>query len=369
MIICFNCSPETKKALDSLLESGQYEDYGDIISLAIENLLVIQEEILKSGSHVIETNSKEDLRLFERPSAYSAKVSNEATQRSSDRAASFSVPTIFKLDDLEGSSPPLAEPPDDVWAIGQEVLIDRWIFGQYNRLLPAKASCRALLRLLLKQPKGILVEEGSRRIAKEAVGLGDFLVRHDKENRISRDDALSTAFPSTGENSDKSRLRFENQFVAGVNRQGQISGLLMDLKLINGNGRKSTGLMLTEVGWQFATLPNPILDNFQEAPTDKFSEDEKQLLINHIAESVPVEHFAYRVILRKILEGANTPETVDSALLEYAPGGKNRSLSKSFLASQRSGAISRMADLGLVKRARDGVRVFYVVTEIGMKFV
>ena len=369
MIVCFNCSAGTKRALDSLLETGQYGDYSEAISLAIMNMAMLQEEVLKKGGLVIEAAAEADGRALERTISYS---STQGSRRRRDEHSvdmeHLTVPAIFALDGLEDSRPPLADLPDDIWAIGQEIPLDRWLFGQYNRLLPAKASCRALTRLLLTQPKGVLLEGGAERIAKEAAALGDFLVHHDEQNDIARDDALSTAFPSTGENGEKGRLRYANQFVASVNKQGQVSGLLMGLKLINSRGRKGTRLMLTEVGWRFATMPNPLLDGLQQIPTQKFSEDERDYLLDHIARSVPVEDFAYCVILRTILMGNDTPDMVDAALLQHVPQDGDRSLSKSFLSSQRSGAISRMTDLGLVERVRDGVRVSYLATDIGEKY-
>lgn len=369
MIVCFNCSTETKKALDFLIESGQYKDYNEAISLAIMNLAVLQEEVLKSGGVVIGADAEANSRANERTVSFSAQGLGNPSQEFNLTAKPLTVPAIFQLDGLTDSPPPLADLPDDIWAIGQEIPLDRWIFGQYNKLLPAKASCRALAHLLISEPKGVLLEEAAQQIAEKAAALGDFLAHHDEQNDIARDDALSTAFPSTGKNSDKSRLRYANQFVASVNKQGQVSGLLIDLKLINSKGRKGTRLMLTEIGWQFATMPNPILDGSQETPTQKFSEDERNFLLNHIAQSVPVEDFAYRAILTAILKGENTPDTVDAALLEYVPQDTDRSLSKSFLSSQRSGAISRIADLGLVERVRDGVRVSYIATDIGEKYL
>lgn len=369
MIVCFNCSTETKATLDSVIQSGQYKDYSQAISLAIMNLAVLQEEVLKSGGMVIGAGTDTGLRVSENPMQYSVQSPSTPLQQLGLRTGGAIIPKLFRLDGLPDSPPSLADVPDDIWTIGQEIAIDRWVFGQYNRLLPAKASCRALAHLLLGQPKGILLEDVAHRIAKEAAVLGDLLANHDDENDIARDDALSTAFPSTGRKSDKSRLRYANQFVASVNRQGQVSGLLMDLKLINTKGRQATRVMLTEVGWQLATMLNPILDSLQDRPTQKFSEHERCLLLTHIARSVPVEDFAYRAILRAILTGQNTPDAVDTALMENVPQGANRGLSKSFLSSQRSGAISRMTDLALVERVRDGVRVSYVVTDAGNKYV
>jgi hypothetical protein len=368
MIVCFDCSTEAKESLDSLLKSGGYKDYSEVISLAIMNLAVLQKEVLKSGGIVIGAAGDTERGVWERMASPRVQSSGEQQWQDDPAAEPVAVPTIFQLNGLTDLTIPLAELPDDIWAIGQEVPLDRWIFGQHNRLLPAKASCRALTHLLLSQPKGVLLEEAAQQIAKEAAVLGDFLTHYDEQNGIPRDDALSTAFPSTGENSDKSCLRYANQFVASVNKQGQVSGLLMDLKLINSTGRKAACLMLTEAGWKFATMPNPVLDNLQETPTQKFSEDERDFLLDHIARSVPVEDFAYRVILGAILKGVNTPDALDAALVEYAPQGTDRSLSQSFLSSQRSGAISRMTDLGLVQRVRDGVRVSYTVTDVGERY-
>jgi hypothetical protein len=145
--------------------------------------------------------------------------------------------------------------------------------------------------------------------------------------------------------------------------------LLTDLKLINHSRGEEPLIWLTEMGWRFALLRNPVLDEGQEKPTRKFSVEETAFLLDHIARSVPIEAFAYRTILTAILQGADTPEKIDTVLQKYAPQDRSRNLTVSFLSSQRSGAISRMADLGLVTRIRDGVRVFYTVTDAGKQFV
>ena len=54
---------------------------------------------------------------------------------------------------------------------------------------------------------------------------------------------------------------------------------------------------------------------------------------------------------------------------KYLSEDRASDLSQSFLASQRSGAVSRMSDLGLIERRREGVRVFYAVTDDGRAFL
>jgi len=385
MIICFKCSHETKEALDNLLEGGEHKDYSEVISVAIANMVVLQAQVDKTGVLVIGEAEQgyralsDHLREAETSPSRSSpsgrkrhfRLGSTATSRKSGAKGQparshVAVPDVFLLDDLQDVQRQVANPPTDIWVIGQEVPLDRWLFGQYNRLLPAKASCRALAHFLKTSPSGVPLRVAAPFIAEKAAILGDFLASHDVQHEIGRDDALSTAFPSIGDNGEKGRLRYANQFVASANSNGQLSGLLIDLKVINYSRRRDPLLQLTEIGWRFATSRNPILDGEQETPTQRFSSEEITFLCKHIANSVPAEDFAYRVILAALADGANTPGTVDAALQRHVP--QDRDLSKSFLASQRSGAISRMSDLELVARIRHGVRVSYAITARGQQY-
>lgn len=378
MIICFNCSLETKEALDDLVTAGQYKDYGEAISSAVMNLMVLQAEILKKGAIVFGTEGQPETQRYNSQPVVPAsqQVSYNVSEQLnlevgdvSNQIIKSGIPEIFLRNDISSKPPELASMPSDVWAPGSKVPLDRWLFGQYNKLLPAKANCRALAHMLSNEPKGVPISKAASAIAQKAVALGEFLAQHDEQNAIGRDDTFSTAFPLAEENAEKGLSRYANQFVASVNKSGQVSGLLIDLKLINYVGRKEVRLLLTEIGWRFAILPNPILDGIQEVPTWKFSFEERKFFLEHIVQSVPAEDFAYRTILSAILEGANTPETIDTVLQELVSPNTDRIFSKSFLSSQRSGAISRMADLNLVTRVREGVRVLYTVTDIGKQYL
>jgi Arc/MetJ-type ribon-helix-helix transcriptional regulator len=380
LIVCFESSSRTKTQLDSLIESGQYKDYSEAISSALENLIVLQNELSGKGALIIESR-KESISLRSQPKSGRSSKRGKAAQRTKEattkenleseaflRNIPTQVPDIFLSGDISRPLSSLASSPGDVWAMGQEVPLERWIFGQYNRLLPAKASCRALAHLLDGKPNGVSLDEAASRISEEALALGSFLTHRDKQNGTKRDEALSTAFPSPDREIEKSRLRYAHQFVASISKQGKVSGLLIDLKLINHTGGKNPRLKLTEAGWNFAKLRNPVFDGDAPEATQKFTAEERSFLLNHISSSVPAEDFAYRTILVAVDGGAQTPEKVDSALQEHVSQTAGRSLTKSFLASQRSGAISRMADLGLIKRERDGVKVSYVVTDVGKQY-
>jgi Arc/MetJ-type ribon-helix-helix transcriptional regulator len=357
LIVCFESSSRTKTQLDSLIESGQYRDYSEAISSAVENLTVLQNELSGGDALIIESAGKSaSLRLH--PESGEASRRGKMVQRTKranakkhSRPKAFlqniptEVPEVFLLDDIGKPFTSPANPPGDVWTMGQNVPLERWIFGQYNRLLPVKASCRALAHLLDGKPNGVSLDEAASRISEEALTLGRLLAHRDKLSGTKRDEALSTAFPSPDREIEKSRLRYANQFVASISKQGKVSGLLMDLKLINHTGTKNPRLQLTEAGWGFAKLRNPVLDGDAPEATQKFTAEE-----------------------RSVDGGAQTPDELDVVLREHVSQDAGRSLTKSFLASQRSGAVSRMADLELITRERTGVKVFYVVTDLGKQY-
>ncbi len=272
------------------------------------------------------------------------------------------IPAIFLLPTQKLTNCEAAPLPNCVFVAGHDVPVDRWIFGQHNKILPVKASCRALAALC-RDARGIPLKAAAD-IAAQAAKLGDYLRQTDTSHLVSRDDALALAFPSTeSEAGDKARLRFANQFVASANKQGQLSGLPVDLKLVNYISAKEGRLSLTGAGWQFAAMPNPILDRSAGDMVAKFSDEEIEFLVGHIRDNVPVEDCAYRTVIRALNGGANTPEKLDDYLAQFVPARVDKPFTRAFLTTQRSGVISRMSDLGMLRRSREGIKVTYVTTE------
>jgi len=96
---------------------------------------------------------------------------------------------------------------------------------------------------------------------------------------------------------------------------------------------------------------------------------EIQLLLRHITKNVPTEDYAYRTILVLIDEGINTPSQIDEVLKNRIPLSAGRNLGQSFLSAQRSGTISRMTDLCLIDRERDGINMSYKITSSGKDYL
>jgi hypothetical protein len=372
MIICVNVERNTKEQMDQLIRAGEYRDYSELISLAVGNQFLLHNSgaetltLPTDGSQPMVAEHHVSMPPRETISAFH---SGSVNGRPQDVGA---LPEIFRLVDDHRDPTSFAALPNDAFAIGMEVPVDRWIFGQHNKLLPVKVNLRALANLLRDDSPsgGLQLDRAATEIASAAVILGDLLRNLDSRNEKHRDEALGIAFPgSDPSNSDKSRLRYASQFVGAMSRAGLMTGMLVDLKLVNHDKHKSPRILLTESGWRFAQLSNPILDGSDRESGSKFSAEEMEFMLSHIAVAVPVEYFAFKATLSSITSGSDTPEALDAALKKYLPVRKEKPFTDAFLTTQRAGVISRMADLGLVSRNRSGSNVKYLVTIRGEQFM
>ncbi len=371
MLMCFDVKPEAKKALDSIMVTGQFADPSEAISTALATYDALCRAHATGGQKAVD-----ELLCLGAHAAPAPKHSAE-TVRVRERQQEPTCPTPV-LPDLfalrspiqEGQSlpAPLTPPPAE-----PVVPPPRWLFGQYNKFLPVKASCRALLNLQHDSPKGIPLSKASDRIAAEACKLGDFLSRLDRRQLRGREQALAAAFPVSAANGAQSQIRFANQFVGSL-RQGKLIGFPAALLLVACDTSKDSRLSLTRAGIEFATLENPVFDTDREHATQRLSAAEIQFLLDHIKHFAPQELCAYTSILDGIAEGSNSPDTIDAYLarrfqLTVAVEAKTpNEITQTFLTTQRTGAISRMADLGLIAREKTGIKVAYLITQSGQDF-
>lgn len=368
MIVCFNCSLDTKSQLDQLVASGDYADHSQAIAAAIQNLTVIHSELGGGASIVIERDnlavSSEASGLVSPPASQSdAVIAAHATPPNRAKNAS-TVPALFHV---QRETPQ----PSQFAALqksssGKAGTVDAWMFGQFNRLLPAKVTCRALVGIIANGEDRQPLEKLAKSIANEAAKLGQYLAALDEKRHLGRDEAMAIAFPKHP-SEFKSVQRFANQFVASANKEGELSGLGVSLKLIGRHPSYAEGISLTEAGWQFGMMENPLLDGIPASNFQKFGDDEISFLLDYIVASVPAEASAYRTILAEVSRGALTPDDLDAALMSL-PGHSKKTL-RQYVSTQRSGAICRMADLDLIGRSRTGTRVSYVLTPRGKDFL
>jgi hypothetical protein len=358
VILCLEIDSSTKANLDELLKLGQYDDFSQAVCVAISNQLLLHQHARRAGGSFVVPSDD--------PAAKLPKKSDSALLPT--RQNQLKIPRLFSTPACLPQECELAAIPGDAFVSGAVVPVDRWIFGQHNKLLPVKASCRALASMIADN-RGIPLARAASETASQAAELGVYLREIDQKNGLSRDESFAVAFPvSDSDAGDKARLRYANQFVGAVNKQGQLSGLLADLKLISLVPGRDARIRLTQAGWEFAVLKNPVLDDISVSGL-KFGNQEIAFLLDHIKSYVPAEDCAYRTVLKACAEGANTPNKLDDYLSKGVSPRDGSPFTNAFISTQRSGAISRMGDLGLVARKRDGIKVTYVTTETGHEYM
>lgn len=365
MIVCFRCSRKTKEKLDSILEAGEYSEHAEVISSAIDNLHLLLGEVGPRGTLIL--GEKGDAAST-CPGLGRHQAETEAAGASST-SQERNVPGLFRLsEDIRR--------PNSLVALGSgiavpkgEIPLHQWVFGQFNKLLPAKASLRGLANLAGEHPDGFDIDSAGAEIASEAAALGAYLEFHDKNRGLSRDEAFAVAFPSGGVKAEKSVARYAHHFVGRLSKFGVLSGMLSSYRFLAVADADSRLCQLTEAGWSFARMESAILDDVQDSHVQRFTEAEVKSLLDHISGHVPEELSAFKSIARAVQEGKDTPTSMDAVLSQSVPDDVKAKVSSAFLSAQRSGVVSRMADLGLLTRVRCGTRVRYEITDRGTGFV
>jgi len=88
MIVYFDCKPHVKDALDALVSGGRYRDYGEVISVAVLNLRVV-EDAAAAGPVVVAG-----------PGSITAAAPQVAPANEGTSSRVVSVPPLFGIHDL-----------------------------------------------------------------------------------------------------------------------------------------------------------------------------------------------------------------------------------------------------------------------------
>ena len=175
---------------------------------------------------------------------------------------------------------------------------------------------------------------------------------------------IAVGFP---ESSDKAKERFVAQFV-GSKRKKQLSGALIEMGFVN--LPKFFTFTVDEVhftpeGWKFVMMPNPILDNPTQGWMEyvksgkRFSDQEIEFLLMHFEKNVPAEWEHLKNIANSIKKGDNRPKLLEEKLISIY-GWESTKVSQ-----MRNGAVSRMEELSLLSREKQGREVTYNLTKLG----
>jgi len=241
---------------------------------------------------------------------------------------------------------------------------DKILWGQFNRFLPIKLT----LRVLLAEGKGepVKISLWQKPVRTHAATWREYLREIDVKLRIRRGSQLSSGFPK---NQEKSFNRFNDHFTAVIQgtTAGPVVGMPAEMGFIEVNYQDQT-VRLTQDGFEFAMLENPIIDGLEESKV-ALSEEERFWMKSHIQNQLTKEYRFMVNVLKAIDAGNDTPITlVDEMLKTYGPHS-GRGWTKEQVSTYQGGALARMGSLGLIGRRWEYRRVHYEVTKAGIAFI
>lgn len=237
-------------------------------------------------------------------------------------------------------------------------------WGQYYKFLPTKLAVRVLYNLTKeKYPDYRKYRDDG---ATCAVAFGRELSKLDDSLGHKFGYRIGTGFPSKGE---KSTSRFMDQYLVYVSPNRKlVRGLPAKLKFINFEEEGSTlQVGLTEAGYRFADLVNPVIDHTGK---NAISSDEAKFLLEWLQQVAPAETKHMLVTLQLISSEATSRTQLNEQLELYYtkdwPGLFD--WSEGVVNTMRAGVISRMVELGLVTKRKEGITVNYQLTPAGVEW-
>lgn len=329
------------RTIDGLVRKGCYENIEQFLEVAIRNQIIYEAHAAETGLAAFQGEHREAIQ--EKHSTLDAiRVKSKKW-----RAAKLDTRPTWRHVET-----PITPFPDVAPAT-------RPLWGQLYRFLPLKLVVRLVAQAESKQ--ALQMKAVSHEVVAEAMDLADQL-RQMEATKTGI--AYATGFPNSKHDARKSADRFISQYVGRVRSDGRLDGFLSAMGFASlKQVKKERHIGLTAAGIRFASLPNSVLDDGAVPPL--LSKEEVSFLVQYIAQQMPGERDQLREIIKLISEGTNTPRELDNALGDfYKIRYSDEKWTDAKVSVTRAGAISRLAEMQLVRVTRDGRRVAYRLEEV-----
>lgn len=338
-----------------VVEDQGYENSQEFVTTAIENQLELEESDVEGFKTLDEAVAEFDA---------GAPDSSEEPEQEIE-------PDDVGTDGLgqrEYDTVPTVTPPDE------DRLPSGLLWGQYNKIFPAKLVVRRLANVVHEQNEDgtstpqdgiqwIDLDQFHKETAELARNYGLQIKEYDEKQSRGRGEKLSAGLP-TGEDTEKSVGRFQTHFVGRSKQDGSLAGAAPSLLFVDITDEDVSRIGITEAGLAFAELYNPLLDVGPDAD-ESLSADERDFYMDHVREELPAEHEAMVTAANAIADGSDRPDELTDRVAQL-----QESWSESKANTMRSGIVSRMHELGLIERERVGQRgIAYTLTETGEALV
>ena len=340
IIVLVKLDKTTYTKVEDLIRRGSYGSIGSFVEIAVRNQL-----LLETGG---------DLETLKRRSV-----------RKPAKAKRPLPSTILSIPKKNFAQTVMTQSIDDS-------IKHASIWGQINRLAPAKFVLRALLNSLSSiGEKNVDLKLFSAEVAEQATAFRRFAKRKDKKRRV-RGEEIYVGFPKK---SPASQQRFLNYYVGKKALRKWTDSVLTGLCLANIEEMEdgATVIGITEEGLKLALLHSPLVDDFfldEKQIDNPLSDDEVHFLIEHIKVTRPGEHEFLLFVLDSIKRGANNPTELQGRVFDFLRGKDLKiTLSEKVANTMQVGAIGRLVEMRLLKIEKEAQRSRYVVTGKGERTI
>ena len=344
--------PLVGRIKEAVQEKG-YKNAREFVTTSIENQLELEE----FGGEEFKTLD-EAIEEFDTPDSNTPEVPDEVDAEQEPKDALTDGLGLREYDAVPTVPPPEPErlDPGPLW-------------GQYNRVFPAKIVVRRLANMVQEQNDGsspsgdglrwIELDHFQYEAAQLARNYGLTIREYDQKKSRGRGEKIASGLP-TGDDPDKSKDRFEAHFIGYSDRNHNLTGAPPHLHFVDISDEDVSRIGITDAGLEFAELFNPLLDDGPDAD-EPLSAEECSFYVDHAKEYLDDEYAAMVTTAQAINEGNNRPTSLTEHIAELNPDW-----SQSQADTMRSGLVSRMYELGLISRERVGQRgIAYNLTETG----
>ena len=239
-----------------------------------------------------------------------------------------------------------------------------WVWGMVNRVFPLKLVVRGVANLCGDGP--ISIQTAHARIANCATSVGAILANDDKIADRKRNEKRAVALPA-GPNVQKSKVRFAHHYVGRRASDGTVSGGGFEVGLLGVSSAGQGGIAPTDLGWAFASIPNPVLDDLGSSGIGpkNLSDEERRFYLLRLVPQVPAENRAFRAVLNALAASPKTTKELASGVKPEVTAGSSQNVED----TTRSGLLGRMADVGAVVREPAGRSAVYRISDLGATFL
>ena len=348
MIVGVKIEPKNYQQIKGFVEKGKYDSVENFVEIAILNQILMENNEVSNLQIIKEQKAfpKEDPFHKNSQSKLQTATQQPIQYLSCPKDTPISVQPSLSLTEETANFP---------------------IWGQLNRLAPAKMVLRMLANQILLGADRIDLKRFSADVAEASTSIRLIIEKKDKKKRI-RGTELYIALPKKDPNSQQ---RFINFYVGKLPSGKWTDGILTGLGLarIEQLDDGSTVIGLTENGRTFGCLSSPLLDDFLlqgKQIEEPFSHAEVEFLLSQLENIRPGEVYFMKEVLRLIKKGIVTPTSLrQKVTIIFKEKYPTLQISEKFVNTMLVGLMGRLVEMRLVEIEKDAQKSNYSATNAG----